>query len=94
MRNALTTLATTAVSFAVLATGGVMVQAAMPAEAGTATPAHDYCRNEDGSGQHVCVWDAEHQGNGGGDSFIAINGGTDKARYVYVSHAKAHRLTH
>jgi hypothetical protein len=58
------------------------------------TPAHDQCRYEDGSGQRVCIWDAGHQGNGAGRSFIAIRGGTDNARYITISHAKAHRLTH
>jgi hypothetical protein len=67
---------------------------AIPATAGTADAPHDICRYEDGSGQRVCVWDAGHAGNGVGDSFIAINGGTDRARYVYISHRKAHRLTH
>lgn len=57
-------------------------------------PAHDTCRFEDGSGQRVCIWDAGHQGNGVGDSFIAIRGGTDNARYIYISHERAHRLTH
>lgn len=94
MRSTLTNLAGIIVSAAVLAAGGVMVQSQLPAEAGTADRAHDYCRFEDGSGQRVCVWDAGHAGNGVGDSFIAINGGTDRARYVYISHRKAHRLTH
>jgi hypothetical protein len=63
-------------------------------QAGDADAPHDICRYEDGSGQRVCIWDAGHAGNGVGDSFIAIRGGTDRARYVMISHAKAHRLTH
>ena len=62
-----------------------------------ATPSdtpHDRCHYEDGSGQRVCIWDAGHQGNGVGQSFIAVRGGTDHARYIRISHAKAHRLTH
>lgn len=55
---------------------------------------HDVCRYEDGSGQRVCVWPAGSVGNGVGDSFIAIHGGTDRAKYVYISDEKAYRLTH
>lgn len=64
------------------------------AHSAPATPAHDQCRYEDGSGQRVCIWDAGTQGNGEGDSFIAIRGGTNRARYTYISHARAYRLTH
>lgn len=57
-------------------------------------PSHDLCNFEDGSGQRLCIWDAEAEGNGVGDSFIAIRGGTKQARYVYISHTRAHRLSH
>ena len=63
-----------------------------------ATPAQSYghglaaCRFEDGSGQSRCVWDARTMGNGVGYSFVAFAGGTDHARYVYVSHRVARQL--
>jgi hypothetical protein len=65
----------------------------------TATPSqgagtHDRCKEEDGSGQRVCIWDAGSQGNGVGHSFIAFHGGTDQAKYIYISHEKAYRMTH
>lgn len=50
------------------------------------------CKHEDGSGQARCVWDARHMGNGSGDSLIIRHGGTDDARYRYVTHKRAHRL--
>jgi hypothetical protein len=85
MRIAIATLALAAAAIGATTTGS---------QAGGADALHDHCRFEDGSGQRVCIWDAGHQGNGEGDSFIAIRGGTDRARYVMISHAKAHRLTH
>ena len=54
---------------------------------------HDTCREEDGSGQKFCIWDARARGNGLGKSFIAIHGGTDRAHYIYISHRTAYRLT-
>lgn len=98
MRSSLVNLAASLITGAtVLTAGAVAVQS--QTTAATLAPVsssrtHDVCRYEDGSGQRVCVWDAGHAGNGVGDSFIAINGGTDRARYVYISHRKAHRLTH
>ena len=50
------------------------------------------CRNEDGSGQRRCVWDARHAGNGVGDSFKVYRGGTKHERVVYLSHRRAHAL--
>lgn len=49
------------------------------------------CRFEDGSGQARCVWDARHRGNGIGRSLIVTRVG-DRETFVYVSHARAHRL--
>lgn len=50
------------------------------------------CEYEDGSSQKVCIWDAKHQGNGEGNSGIIINGGTDRDRYIPISHRTAHRI--
>jgi len=79
-----------------IAGGAFTLAAGIAGQVAHATPdaLHDHCRYEDGSGQRVCIWDAGHQGNGEGDSFIAVRGGTDSARYIRISHAKAHRLTH
>lgn len=45
------------------------------------------CELEDGSGQRACYWVGSNDafGNGVGSSFVALNGGTDKARYVYMN---------
>lgn len=60
----------------------------------TANHAHDWpqCQEEDGSGQHRCVWDAKHQGNGLGTSVKIVNGGTDDATYTLISHRRAKHL--
>lgn len=50
------------------------------------------CKNENGSGQRLCVWDAKHMGNGSGKSLLNI-GGEDGYHFV-ISHRTAHRLTH
>ena len=50
------------------------------------------CKYEDGSGQARCVWDAKHSGNGRGQSLKIINGGEDDARYIEITHRRAHRL--
>lgn len=66
---------------------------AVPADAaGDST--HDRCNYEDGSGQRLCIWDAANMGNGEGNSFIALHGGTDRAKYIRITHARAYRLTH
>ena len=85
-----------------LAIGGVwatvfsafgMANATAPSNPAPDRP-HDLCRHEDGSGQRFCVWDAAHQGNGVGQSFIAIRGGGSDGNYIDISHRRAHRLTH
>lgn len=47
------------------------------------------CKSDDGlprdSRAHVCRWDARSMGNGQGQSFIAFDGGTDHALFVYPS---------
>lgn len=49
------------------------------------------CKQEDGSGQRICVWDARHRGNGVGHSFISIReGGMTFTKRI--KHRKAHRL--
>ena len=53
------------------------------------TPA---CEAEDGSGQARCVWDAQHMGDGNGHSVLIKHGGTDRAKYIKISHGRAHRL--
>ena len=82
------------IALAITALAVAAIGATTTANAQQGTPMHDHCRYEDGSGQRVCIWDAGDQGNGVGQSFIAIRGGTDRARYIPISHAKAHRLTH
>lgn len=52
------------------------------------------CKYEDGSGQRRCVWDARHMGNGEGHSVKIIHGGTDSAKYVRISHKRAHQLAY
>lgn len=32
------------------------------------------CAADDGSGPSVCLWDAQHNGNGQGTSYVMING--------------------
>lgn len=44
----------------------------------------------DGNGTVDCVWDARHQGNGIGRSFIHTRTG----RVIYIPHRFAHALTH
>lgn len=51
------------------------------------------CHFEDGSGQAICLWNARQSGNGIGDSFIAIHGGTDHSRYIYIGQRLANRLS-
>lgn len=50
------------------------------------------CTYEDGSSQKICVWDARHEGNGQGHSGLIINGGTDHATWINLSHRTAHRI--
>lgn len=73
-----------------------VIGTAVPSHAAAVTAGHAPhmrpCREEDGSGQAVCVWDARTAGNGAGHSFVAFAGGTDHARYVYVSHRVAREL--
>jgi len=73
-----------------------LILSTLAPQAQTVEPANNVqaCKWEDGSGQRHCVWDARHMGNGGGRSFIALDGGTDRAVYVYISHKRAHRLSH
>lgn len=70
--------------------------AAAVSSAGPADAAHRFrpCTYEDGSGQTRCVWDARHSGNGHGQSLKIIHGGEDDARYVEITHRRAHRLLH
>lgn len=64
----------------------------------TATPAQaspdrtPVCKYEDGSGQARCVWDARHNGNGHGRSYVIVNGGEDNAKIRFVTHRRAHWL--
>lgn len=82
----------TAIAAAALA-GGMML-APMPATAGGINSQIRPCHYEDGSGQQICLWNAGVSGNGIGDSFIAIHGGTDRSRYIYISARIANRLSH
>ena len=66
--------------------------AGMDAADATASVEWHACKYEDGSGQKRCIWDARHMGNGEGHSLKIINGGEDDARYIRISHRKAHRL--
>lgn len=50
------------------------------------------CKYEDGSSQRRCVWDARHMGNGHGYSVKIIRGGHDNARYIRITHCRAHVL--
>lgn len=84
--------ATLAIPAGVVATIANAVPAHAAAVADTHAPHMRPCREEDGSGQAVCVWDARTMGNGVGHSFVAFAGGTDHARYVYVSHRVARQL--
>lgn len=84
----------TTIAALAIAAPGVAILTTGTADAGSSTPAHDMCRQEDGSGQRVCVWDARHQGNGAGRSYIVVGGQMEDTRFVYISHRKAHRLTH
>lgn len=64
---------------------------ARPSSPASAAPANTLprCAYEDGSGSgRVCVWDARHEGNGKGKSFIKVG-----SRITYISHRTAHRLT-
>ena len=56
-------------------------------------PGADYpnCVSEDGGNGTVdCIWDARHQGNGIGRSFIHTRTG----RVIYIPHRFAHAMTH
>jgi hypothetical protein len=50
------------------------------------------CNYEDGSGQSHCIWDAKHMGNGEGQSLLIIQGGTNHAKYIRISHRTAHQI--
>lgn len=50
------------------------------------------CAYEDGSGQARCIWLASEMGNGKGFSLKIINGGTEKGKYIRISHRKAMHL--
>ena len=64
-----------------------------PATADASVDRTPPCKYEDGSGQGGrCVWDARHMGNGSGHSLLIINGGDDDARYIRITHRRAHRL--
>ena len=77
--------------FTAILTAILALMVAAPSQ-GSST--HDACKYEDGSGQRVCVWDAGHMGNGEGRSYIAVHGGTDQAKYIRISEARAYRMTH
>lgn len=78
----------------VIAAPAVAILTAGTSDAASADKAHDVCKFEDGSGQRFCVWPAQSVGNGIGDSFVVVNGGTKRAKFVYISDARAFRLTH
>jgi hypothetical protein len=61
--------------------GLAIVAPANAQDGGTRVP----CEYEDSV---ACVWDARHQGNGIGRSFVVRPSG----RVIYVSHARAHYL--
>lgn len=85
---------------AAVALAGALIGLWISPGRGYAAPAPDQkvewsaCAYEDGSGQPRCVWDARHMGDGKGQSLKIIHGGEDDARYVEISHRKAHRLIH
>lgn len=76
-----------------------LVLVSAPADAAVdvrVAPKFSACVYEDGSGGPTpCVWDAKHQGNGVGRSYIVWSGDTVRhaADIEYVSHRRAHRLT-
>lgn len=45
-------------------------------------------------GGWACAWDAKHQGNGRGHSFIAISKRGADPRVEWISHRTAHMLLH
>lgn len=56
---------------AVAAFGGVSSAAPLTAVQRAGVP---YCHHEDGSGQHLCLWDAKVQGNGHGCTYLVLDG--------------------
>ncbi len=50
------------------------------------------CNYEDGSGQRVCVWQANEAGNRVGHSALIWKGGTDDARARLISHRIAAKI--
>jgi hypothetical protein len=71
---------------------GFMADAAtaMPADdRPKGTPRVERCDTEEAFNA-PCVWDAKHQGNGQGNSSIAIR----FIPVIFISHRRAHALTH
>lgn len=61
------------------ATQDVLMAASATADVVTSVVTPD-CTEEDGSGQGVCTWHGDRQGDGSGDSVLII-GGRDLARW-------------
>ena len=61
------------------ATQDVLMAASATADVVTSVATPD-CTEEDGSGQGVCTWHGDRQGDGSGDSVLII-GGRDLARW-------------
>lgn len=64
---------------AAVATQDVLMAASATADVVTSVVTPD-CTEEDGSGQGVCTWHGDRQGDGSGDSVLII-GGRDLARW-------------
>lgn len=64
---------------AAVATQDVLMAASATADVATSVVTPD-CTEEDGSGQGVCTWHGDRQGDGSGDSVLII-GGRDLARW-------------
>lgn len=76
------------IALLMLPTAFSLARPSSPASAASANtlPA---CKNDDGSASaRICVWDARHQGDGRGKSFIKVG-----SRFTTISHRTAHRLT-
>ena len=62
-----------------VATQDVLMAASATADVVTSAVTPD-CAEEDGSGQAVCTWHGDRQGDGSGDSVLIV-GGRDLARW-------------
>lgn len=71
-----------------LVVSAALVAVSFAGPAAGATGSRVACLTDEGESSFACVWDARHQGNGLGRSFVI----RDSGRLVYVSHARAHFL--